>query len=210
MKPVTIIDYKVANIYSISKALEYLGATIEITNDATKVARAQALVLPGVGAYEAGVKGLMQHNLIEPIAELAERSVPILGICLGAQLLLTEGHEYGTFKGLNLIRGTVEPFPNSLVSVKVPHIGWNEIEESEKGDWQNTALSSVPNNTAMYFNHSYYLKPNSDRDVLAYTTYGTFRYAAALKKGNITGVQFHPEKSAEHGLSILKNFVESI
>jgi glutamine amidotransferase len=203
---VTVIDYKIANIYNITKALEALGANVSVTQDAHNVAQAEKLVLPGVGAYEAGVEGLKRYRLIAPIRELARKKVPILGICLGAQLLMREGHEFGTFEGLGLISGTVELFPNTLKNVKVPHIGWDAIEEKE-GGWNDTILASVPLGAQMYFNHSYYLKPESNEQVLASTTYGGFTYAAVIRNGTVYGCQFHPEKSANHGLMILKNFL---
>lgn len=206
MNHITVVDYKVANIYNIVKALEYVGAQVLVTDSARQVENARKLILPGVGAYEAGVQGLIQHGLVEPIRTLASNEVPILGICLGSQLLMSEGHEFGVFKGLNIIPGAVESFPPSLKNVKVPHIGWNALEET--ASWKGTVLESIPNNTMMYFNHSYYLNASAKNNVLATTTYGGFTYPVVIKKGNIYGTQFHPEKSSELGLSILKNFIQ--
>lgn len=202
---ITVVDYKVANIYNIVKALEKVGAIVHVTMDAVDIEGAEKLVLPGVGAYGAGAEGLMRYRLIEPIRALAEKKVPILGICLGAQLLMDEGHEFGVFKGLGLIKGTVVPFPPTLKDVKVPHIGWNALEGANR--WQGTILELVPEKTMMYFNHSYYLNPESREDVLATTGYGGFEYAAVLRRENVYGCQFHPEKSATVGLSILEKFV---
>lgn len=203
---ITVVDYKVANIYNIVKALEYVGAEVIVTTDAAVVVAAEKLVLPGVGAYEAGVEGLKRYRLMEPIRELAQKGAPILGICLGAQLLMSEGREFGTFEGLGIIPGVVETFPDALEDVKVPHIGWNAIEKRERV-WEGTLFSKVPDHSMMYFNHSFYLKPESHEHVLATTVYGGFEYAAVIQKGSVYGTQFHPEKSADHGLALLRTFV---
>ena len=211
---IIMIDYGASNIRSAQKAFEHIGADVQLTDDPEVVRRASKLVLPGVGAFGSGMAGLHRHNLPEAIQESVRRGVPFLGICVGMQLMFTEGHEMGIHQGLDLLPGKVVKFPDSLTvknsqstinHLKVPHMGWNQLEPA----WDNPLLDDVQAGDYTYFVHSYYCDPEDATAVLAWTDYG-FPFASVVAKDNIYGLQFHPEKSQNVGLTILKNFVEKL
>ena len=211
---ITMIDYGASNIRSAQKAFEHIGADVHLTDDPEVVRRASKLVLPGVGAFGSGMAGLHRHNLPEAIQESVRRGVPFLGICVGMQLMFTEGHEMGIHQGLDLLPGKVVKFPDSLTvknsqstinHLKVPHMGWNQLEPA----WENPLLDDIQAGDYTYFVHSYYCDPEDATAVLAWTDYG-FPFASVVAKDNIYGLQFHPEKSQNVGLTILKNFVEKL
>ena len=211
---IIMIDYGASNIRSAQKAFEHIGADVQLTDDPEVVRRATKLVLPGVGAFGSGMAGLHRHNLPEAIQESVRRGVPFLGICVGMQLMFTEGHEMGIHQGLDLLPGKVVKFPDSLTvknsqstinHLKVPHMGWNQLEPA----WENPLLDDIQAGDYTYFVHSYYCDPEDATAVLAWTDYG-FPFASVVAKDNIYGLQFHPEKSQNVGLTILKNFVEKL
>ncbi|MFA6171584.1 MAG: imidazole glycerol phosphate synthase subunit HisH [Patescibacteria group bacterium] len=210
MKPVkiAITDYGVGNLYSLVRALKFFNASAEITEDADSLDGFDGIILPGVGSFAAGMRGLKIRGLAEKIKKLAGEGKPILGICLGAQLLLTEGHEFGTFNGLDIIKGKVIKFPPLENKEKIPHIGWNKLSLPKGGSWGKTVLDGIKEESDVYFVHSYYLDPESTGDVLALTDYGGFAFCSAVKKGNVYGCQFHPEKSGKVGLKIIDNFLK--
>ena len=203
MKDVILIDAGTGNLRSVQKALESVGAAVERTNDPDKVLAGQKIVLPGVGAFGDFMSGLRQRGLEEPLRQVVTHGMPLLGICVGMQALFEVGEEMGEHNGLGLLEGKVGRFDASL-SVKIPHTGWNQLRtKGEAG-----LFDRVPDGAYVYFNHSYYCQPSHASDVIADTEYG-IRYACAVRRGNISGVQFHPEKSQAVGLQILKNFVEA-
>ena len=211
---IIMIDYGASNIRSAQKAFEHIGADVQLTDDPEVVRRASKLVLPGVGAFGSGMAGLHHHNLPEAIQESVRLGVPFLGICVGLQLMFTEGHEMGVHQGLDLLPGKVVKFPDSLTvknsqstinHLKVPHMGWNQLEPA----WENPLLDDIQAGDYTYFVHSYYCDPEDATAVLAWTDYG-FPFASVVAKDNIYGLQFHPEKSQNVGLTILKNFVEKL
>ncbi len=206
---VVIIDYGVGNLHSLARAFRAVGANPIISSDPEMIKTAPRLVLPGVGAFAAGMHGLQERGLEAAVLAAAARNIPILGICLGAQLLLTEGHEFGIFKGLNLIPGTVERFPDLPEKEKIPHMGWNQITPASGKEWSDTILSGTEGKET-YFLHSYILRPTDKQDCLSETTYGGYTFCSVVKKNNITGCQFHPEKSGEVGLEIIRNFSKSV
>ena len=203
MKDVVLIDAGTGNLRSVQKALETIGANVLRTDDPQLVLSGKRVVLPGVGAFGDFMSGLRSRGLEDAIKETARRGVPLLGICVGMQALFDVGEEMGEHAGLALLAGKVVRFAESL-PVKVPHTGWNQIE------FENEALlfSGIDPGAYVYFNHSYYCQAWNSSDVTGMTDYGV-RYACAVKRENIFGVQFHPEKSQAVGLRILKNFVEA-
>ena len=203
MKDVILIDAGTGNLRSVQKALESVGARVKRTDNPQEVLAAQKVILPGVGAVGDFMSGLRARDLDVAIREIATRGVPLLGICVGMQALFEIGEEMGDHEGLGLLKGTVVKFADSL-SVKIPHTGWNQLEIRK----DLLLLDRVDNGAYVYFNHSYYCQPGDSSDVIADTNYG-IRYACAVRRENIFGVQFHPEKSQQVGLQILKNFLEA-
>lgn len=197
---ITMIDYGIGNLRSVQKALEHAGATVQLSADPVAIREAEKLVLPGVGAFGAGMAALQRRGLTDPIMEAAGRGTPLLGICLGMQLLFDESEERGRYDGLGLLPGRVVRFSDKVV--KVPHMGWNQIEH----DGTHPLLQSVAGGAHTYFVHSYYCQPARPEDVIARTVYGE-PFAAIAGRANVVGIQFHPEKSQQVGLRILRNFV---
>ena len=203
---IVVIDYGMGNLRSVSKALETVGAKTRVTNRPEDIVSATAIVLPGVGAFSRGMENLKRDKLLPAILENIKKNKPFLGICLGLQLLFTESEEHGISKGLDIIKGHVKKFaPN----VKIPHMGWNQIR-LKTIDYRPETINlfkDIPDNSYFYFDHSYYVEPEDKSTVVATTQYGK-DFVSAVNKDNIWGVQFHPEKSSDLGLKILKNFVE--
>ncbi len=202
-KEIILIDAGTGNLRSVQKALESVGATVTRTDDPQAVLSASKVVLPGVGAFGDFMSGLRARNLEGAVKAVAARGVPLLGICVGMQALFEVSEEMGTHAGLGLLRGRVLRFADNL-SVKIPHTGWNQLEARQGAPLFNQIKAGA----YVYFNHSYYCQPEDLSDITAEVDYG-IRYACAVQRGNIFGVQFHPEKSQAVGLQILKNFVEA-
>lgn len=208
MKTVTIIDYGMSNLLSITRAFEHVGAKVKIAVSSTEIMNSDYLVLPGVGAFPDGMKELHSREMVRPIREHAISGKPLLGVCLGMQMLLTLGHEHHTTEGLDLIKGQVLPLPKEMAGFKVPNINWHEIKMPSEGRWDSTILSQTKNLTDVYFVHSYYAKPDRTEDILATSKFGDLEFAAAVQNNNVSGTQFHPEKSGEEGLGILSHFLK--
>jgi glutamine amidotransferase len=210
MKKIIVIDYGMGNLHSVAKALEKAsrplnGFEIIVTNDEEIIKSAQALVLPGVGAFAKGIENLKKLRLIPIVRDSISNGKPFLGICLGFQILFSESEEHGPVKGLNILEGKVVRFPENL---KVPHMGWNQIKiKNEKSKIK--IFKNIPNNSFFYFVHSYYVVPKEKEIISAITKYGV-EFASAIEKNNIYGVQFHPEKSQNLGLKLLENFINII
>ncbi|MBU4305608.1 MAG: imidazole glycerol phosphate synthase subunit HisH [Candidatus Omnitrophica bacterium] len=200
---ICIIDYKMGNVASVAKAFELVGARVLVTADKRKLHKAKALILPGVGAFAAGMRNLRELRLIPEIRAAVNECKPFMGICLGMQLLFTTSEEHGKHNGLNIIPGNVIRFRSDL---KIPHMGWNTITQAAGRKPQDAGLlKGVKQGSYFYFVHSYYVKPLKQSGVLAVSEYGQ-RFAAIVAKGNTFGIQFHPEKSSDLGLKILENF----
>ncbi len=200
---IAVVDYGMGNIRSVSKAFEAVGAKVEVTGNPRTIAEAEAIVLPGVGAFARGMENLNKLNLIPAIHDVVKRRIPVLGICLGLQLLFTESEEHRICKGLGLIKGRVRKFTSN---VKIPHMGWNQVEFSPSlSDEKRNVFEGVEDNCYFYFVHSYYVEPEDKELVVATTRYGK-DFVSVINKDKIWGVQFHPEKSSESGLKILRNF----
>jgi glutamine amidotransferase len=203
MNNVILIDVGTGNLRSVQKALESVGATVERTSDPKKVLDGKRIVLPGVGAFGDFMSGLRAGGLADAVKEIAGRGVPLLGICVGMQALFEIGEEMGDHEGLCLLSGTVVKFADSL-SIKIPHTGWNQVETKK----EPSLFHAIDLHAYAYFNHSYYCQPANAADVIAETDYG-IRFACAVRRENIYGVQFHPEKSQQVGLQLLSNFLEA-
>ena len=213
---VTVIDYGLSNLLSVCHALEHCGAEVLLTSRPREVLAADALVLPGVGAFRDGMAGLERQELIEPIRRKAGEGTPLLGICLGMQMLFDESEEFGVHKGLGLIPGRVVRIPDTDADgdpQRVPHISWQKLIPAghldQEAGFAGTALAGVRPGQECYFIHSYEAKPAAEESRLADTVYGGRRICAAAVRGPVLGVQFHPEKSGPVGLEILRAFAQS-
>lgn len=207
---IVIIDYGVGNLYSLVRAFKFFGIEAIVAEEAKILEQADGIVLPGVGSFEAGMRGLKIRGLTEKVKEIAKENKPMLGICLGAQIMLTEGYEFGIFKGLDIIKGKVVLFPVLKDKEKIPQVGWNTISPDRENSWAGTILNSFDKNDQVYFVHSYILEPESRKNILALSTYGGHTFCSAIKKGNIYGCQFHPEKSGQVGLKIIESFINLV
>lgn len=200
---ITIIDYGMGNLRSVQKAFELFSPNIRISSSAKDILASEKVVLPGVGAFGKAMEELKKRNLIQGIKRVIKDKKPFLGICLGLQLLFSESEEGGKIKGLGILEGTVKKFEDNK-GLKIPHMGWNRIRAT---NGRATILKDVPNESYMYFVHSYYVEP-VDRDVvLCETEYGN-TFTSGIHKDNIYAFQFHPEKSQAVGLKIVKNFAD--
>lgn len=207
-RTISIIDYGMSNLLSITRAFEHVGAKVEMVYTPEEVLESDYLVLPGVGAFPDGMEHLNSRHLSPAIREFAKSGKPLLGICLGMQMLLSKGHEHHMTEGLDIIAGEVLPLPKEMKGFKVPNINWHSVFSPVQGRWENTILDGTEEETCFYFVHSYYAQPKNESDVLALSRFGTLNFAAAVKKDNVVGTQFHPEKSGEKGLQLLKRFTE--
>ena len=212
-KKVAIIDYGLGNLFSINNACKSVGLDTIITSDKNIINNADALILPGVGAFGDAMDSLNNNNLIQIIYKFVETGKPFLGICLGMQLLFSESEEFGFHKGLNLIKGKVVKFPvinNNGNKILVPQIQWNQIYAEDNNTWEASPLKNISQGAYMHFVHSYYVIPENQKNVLTYSEYEEIRYASSVIKDNIIGIQFHPEKSAKDGLKIYQNWANFI
>jgi glutamine amidotransferase len=198
---IAIIDYDAGNIKSVEKAFQLLGEEVIITRDKEKILGADGVVLPGVGAFGDAMEKLHNYGLVTVIREVAKKKIPFLGICLGLQLMFERSEESPEIEGLGLLKGEVLRIPDNC-GLKVPHIGWNSLEFPQK----SRLFQKIPQDAYVYFVHSYYLKAADEQIVTAVTDYGTIIHAA-VEQDNLFACQFHPEKSSEVGLRILKNFI---
>ncbi len=207
---ITLIDYGVGNLLSVQRGLEHCGAEVLITSDPGEVIAAKSVVLPGVGAFAKAMDALHSRGLVEAITKLGQLGTPLLGICLGMQLLLDESEEFGVTKGLGLISGRVVPIPTRTLhdeAQKIPHIGWNSLVISETYcNWRGSILQDITPGEATYFVHSFMSLTSKASHCLAEFNYGGHRIPAVIAKNNVIGCQFHPEKSGEVGLKILRHF----
>lgn len=213
---ITVIDYGMGNIFNLEKVLKYLGADVVVSSSPQKLLESERAVLPGVGAFGDGMDNLQAKGLIPAIKKYVTSGKPLLGICLGMQLFMTNSEEFGMHNGLDLIKGKVIKFKDSLLTdhrYKIPHIGWGSLkipyafDNINKVPWKDTILGSIGEDSFVYFVHSFISVPQDERVVLADSEYADGRFCAALHYKNIYGCQFHPEISGEIGLQILKDFL---
>jgi glutamine amidotransferase len=206
---IAIVDYGVGNLRSIENAIKFYNATlsVDIVSDPDRLKNYSKIILPGVGAFGEAIKKVREKYFDEAIREEVRKGKYLLGICLGMQMLARKSYEYGEHKGLSLIEGEVIHFKSKVENIRVPHIGWNEVEFVQ----DNTILLG-PNrkgsNADFYFVHSYYFSCDNPENILGLTDYGV-KFASVINMNNIFGVQFHPEKSQEAGLQIIRNFINA-
>ncbi len=200
---VAIIDYGVGNLFSLKSSLKEIGAEAVVTSDEKVIAEADRIILPGVGAFEDAARKLRESGMAEVVKREASAGKPVMGICLGMQLMFDVGYEYGVHEGLGLIKGSVRPIADVIpAGYKIPHIGWNLLKFRK----ESPLFKYIKEDDYVYFVHSYYAA-ECDESVIAVTEYGA-ELTAAVANGNVYGCQFHPEKSGEVGMKILKAFVE--
>jgi len=218
---IAIIDYGMGNLRSVEKGFQKVGVDVTVTNSPAVVKKADAVVLPGVGAFKDCMRELTNLELIDAVVEAINSGKPYLGICLGLQVLFSESEEFGRCKGLDIFRGKVvkfefgvqgagaaqssEPLTSNLSPLKVPHMGWNEIKMRDG----NPLFSGIQDRSFFYFVHSYYVVPDDTSITAATTDYG-IEFTSSVRKDNIFAVQFHPEKSQAMGLQMLRNFGEIV
>ena len=207
---ITVIDYGAGNLLSVQRGFEHCGARVTMTADPAAILASTRLVLPGVGASRNAMETLHRLDLVAAIQAVAARGTPVLGICLGMQLLLDSSEEFGSTQGLGLIPGSVIAIPDVTTAgetQKIPHIGWSSLELSPgRRDWQGTILQDIIAGEAAYFVHSYMAMPQDSHHRVADCQYGGHAVSATICRDHITGCQFHPEKSGEVGLKILRQF----
>ncbi|MBN2045875.1 MAG: imidazole glycerol phosphate synthase subunit HisH [Anaerolineales bacterium] len=198
---ITVINYGLGNLHSVEKAIAYAGGDAKVTDDPEMILKADKVVLPGVGAFADGMKGLAARGVVSSVKETALSGKPLLGICLGMQLFFEASEEDGHHEGLGLLKGKVKAFDQP--GIKIPQIGWNQLEI----DKPSRLMQEIQQGSYVYFNHGYYCIPEDVSDILTTTWYGV-RFASTVQRENVIGVQFHPEKSQQIGLKIIRNFVE--
>ena len=208
---VAVIDYGVGNLLSVQRAIEECGAEVITSSEPDVIAQADRIILPGVGAFANGMQALKSLGLVEVIRALAADGIPLLGICLGMQLLLDESEEHGFTKGLGIVPGRIVPIPNVSpdgLSVKIPHIGWSSLVVAEGSAWSRTILKNLTPGDAVYFVHSFMAEPENSQVRIADCLYCGNRIPAVIGFENVVGCQFHPEKSGVTGLRVLESFIK--
>ena len=210
---VVIVNYKTGNLFNVQRAISFLGFESVISCHKDEILSADKIILPGVGSFDEGMKGLEENNLIDTIKEVYLNRTPILGICLGMQLLMTASEEGVIYKGLNLVEGEVKKFigPNQNDSFRIPHYGWTEISSKKsKSNFfpENSILRDIENEQRFYFVHSFFVDLKNDKYQLASSKYGKNNFTSVIRKKNISACQFHPELSGKLGLKIFDNFLK--
>ena len=209
---VAIVDFEMCNLFSVNQACEHVGLKAVITSDRNVILKADAIILPGVGAFGDAMSNLKRLDLIEPIKECVAKGTSLLGICLGMQLLFSESEEFGTHKGLDIVKGSVVRFPvgnNTGKRIRVPHVGWNQIRKAlptPVDSWAQTPLKNIKDGEYMYFVHSYFVKPAIPAVTLSLTDYEGIQFCSSIHYDRVFACQFHPEKSALEGIKIYKNW----
>lgn len=210
-KRIVIIDYQLGNLFSVNQALRKIGLETIISSDPSEIEKADALVLPGVGAFSDAMINLKSMGLVELIKKGIVQGKPFLGICLGLQLLFDKSEEFGDCEGLGIIKGEVKKFSFECIGdkhIKIPQIAWNSIYPPQGRTWQGTPLEEVNEGEDFYFVHSFYVEPRDSNTVLTKTTYGNKTYTSSIFIDNIFACQFHPEKSSLEGLRVYKKWAQ--
>lgn len=200
---IVIIDYNLGNLKSVAAAVERISEKPVISNNRADIEKADKLILPGVGAFQDGMKNLRRLELVDPLEEAVRNGKPVLGICLGFQLMAQESFEFGHHQGLGWLNASVCKIEPGDKNLPVPHVGWNDLMQTK----QNILFEGIPGDALFYYVHSFHVVCEDKNDIIGECDYG-MRLAAAIQHGNIYGTQFHPEKSQYYGLVLLKNFIE--
>ena len=217
---VAIVDYGMGNLFSVLRACQTIGLEADITNSDTSVLQASAVILPGVGAFGMAMDNLHKLRLVDVLKEAVAEGKPLLGICLGMQLLMTESREFGRHQGLGIIEGDVVKLPEGTSGgcrLKIPQVGWNSIRPVPEGQpgneksscWDGTVLQELADGEYLYFVHSYYCRP-IDHALLSRTQYGALEFCSTVRQHNVHGCQFHPERSGMQGLQVYRNFASIV
>lgn len=209
---VAIVDHSLGNLYSVKHACAHVGLQAEITSSKTAIANARAVILPGVGAYGDAMATLRRLDLISVLRDIAASDKPLIGICLGIQLLMTESYEFGRHQGLGIIDGPVIRFDHPIEherALKVPQIGWNRIAGTGRS-WADTLIAGVAEREYMYFVHSFIAQPQDPGVMLSTSCYGNIEFCSSLQRGNVFACQFHPERSGAQGLKVYRNLARLI
>lgn len=213
---VAIVDYGMGNLFSVAKACERVGLAARITSEARDILMAEAVILPGVGAFGDAMEALRARDLVAVLKDVAAHGKPLLGICLGLQLLMSESSEFGQHPGLGLIPGTVVRFPDPREDgrkLKIPQVGWNQLRYPAPGGeqaWQESYLRGLAEGDFMYFVHSFIVQPQARELLLSASCYGDVEFCSSLRAGNIFGCQFHPERSGAQGLRVYRNLAAQL
>lgn len=210
---VAIVDYRLGNLHSVRQACAYAGMQATITSDKQTILDADAILLPGVGAYGDAMATLHRLDLVSVLRDIAATTKPLIGICLGVQLLMTESFEFGRHKGLGIIEGQVVPFGHPREGervLKVPQIGWNRVCRVENARWDGTLLDGVADGEYMYFVHSYIVQPRDPGVILSTSRYGQIEFCSSVQRGNVFACQFHPERSGIAGIGMYQNLAAQI
>ena len=209
-RKVTVLDYGMCNLFNVVRAFEHSGADVTVTDSPREAMYAERLVVPGVGAFSDSIREINERGFADAIRSFVESGRPLLGICIGMQILFDSSDEFGEHAGLGILPGRVQAIPSVTFhgdKIRVPHIGWNHLIPSNGLDWRGTLLDPLQNKSpALYFVHSYSAIPSSDQDRLADCVYGGHLICAAVQHDNVMATQFHPERSGPAGLAIIKNF----
>jgi glutamine amidotransferase len=217
---VAIVDYGLGNLFSVVQACEWVGLQARITASPQAIASASAVILPGVGAFGDAMAALTRLDLVSVLRDVAASTTPLVGVCLGLQLLMRESQEFGVHRGLGVIDGDVvrlEEGREGVGRLKIPHVGWNGISGAGRVGardhtpaWVGSLLEGLPDGVFMYFVHSFYPRPSNPEAVLCRTAYGPFGFVSGIRRGNVIGLQFHPERSGPAGLRIYRNLASLI
>jgi glutamine amidotransferase len=206
---VAIVDFGLGNLFSVRQACQQVGLEAQITSDRQSILNAGIVILPGVGAYGDAMKALHKLDLVTVLQDIAASGKPLVGVCLGMQLLMTESEEFGHHKGLGIIEGSVVPFDHPSEgerNLKVPQIGWNRIHQpKDSTPWNKTIFAGISSGEYMYFVHSYIVRPQDEHVVLATSRYGNIEFCSSLQKGSVFACQFHPERSGPWGIRMYQN-----
>ncbi len=201
---IAVIDYDMGNLKSIAKLLAFLKVKYDVTADSKTILNSDGIILPGVGAFGDAMNNLRKKKLITVLQKVISNQIPLLGICLGLQLLFTKSYEMGEHEGLNVVNGNVIMFERNKAG-KVPQIGWNSVEFQDPNHY---LIEGIPHNSYFYFVHSYYCVPETKQNILGTTQYGEIKFASMIAKDSIVATQFHPEKSGNIGVKMVENFIK--